>query len=372
MTPYGVMAAARTPRAERRNYTRVFARDASLCAFGMVVSGDPWLRDMAGVGLLSLAERQADNGQIPNYIDPDSGDADFWYLGCIDATLWWLAAAAFFDRHAPDALFGERLRGSIERALGWLLCQEHPGHFLLQQNEASDWADVMPRSGYVLYTNALWYHVKRVYGLARAEETKANANGLFLPASGAAPGPRRLRLLARYLRNGGAGEGRGELYASFVNFSFWGGEGDVFGNLLAVLFGLADEERAGRILRALMEAEVDRPHPVRAVCAPIRRGDPLWRPYMDRHRQNGEHRYHNGGAWPFLGGVWVAALAHAGRVREAEEALDRLAKMNGVGRWGFREWFHGVTGEPQGMPGQSWNAAMFLLARHSLEGRVFP
>ena len=48
---------------------------------------------------------------------------------------------------------------SIERAIHWLLAQEHQRFFLLQQNEASDWADIMPRSGYVLYTNgSCGYH----------------------------------------------------------------------------------------------------------------------------------------------------------------------------------------------------------------------
>jgi hypothetical protein len=30
-----------------------------------------------------------------------------------------------------------------------------------------------------------------------------------------------------------------------------------------------------------------------------------------------------------------------------------------------------LTGEPMGMPGQSWNAAAFLLAQHSLDDRIF-
>ena len=45
---------------------------------------------------------------------------------------------------------------------------EHQRFFLLQQNEATDWADIMPRSGFVLYSNALWYLVKRLYALPKA------------------------------------------------------------------------------------------------------------------------------------------------------------------------------------------------------------
>jgi len=42
-----------------------------------------------------------------------------------------------------------------------------------------------------------------------------------------------------------------------------------------------------------------------------------------------------------------------------------------VNGWAFHEWFHGRTGEPRGMPGQSWNAAAYILAERSLERSLF-
>jgi glycogen debranching enzyme len=367
MTPRGILAAARNPVSEKRNYARIFCRDASICALGMIVSGDPGLAEMAEAGLRTLAKHQADNGQLPNFVDPDTGETDFWYVGCIDATLWWLVAVDFCDFHRPGSGLGEELRGPIERALQWLRCQEHPEHFLLQQNEASDWADIMPRSGYVLGTNVLWHHVKQRYSLPRGRETREYGNRLFLPDADGRPFPRRLHRLTRFPGNGTRDSETMDLYASFVNLSLYGREGDVFGNLLALLYGFADPERSHRILAALLREGVDVPYPVRAVCDPIRRGDPLWRPYMNRHRLNTAFRYHNGGAWPFLGGFWAAALARMGRMEEARSALEKLARMNEVNGWAFQEWFHGRTGTPGGMTGQSWNAAMFLFAKHALD-----
>lgn len=371
LTSRGILAATRNPVSEKRNYARIFCRDASICALGMIVSEDPVLEEGAGIGLLSLARHQADSGQLPNFIDPDTGETDFWYVGCIDATLWWLVAVDCCDSHPLGSGLREALRGSIERALRWLRCQEHPEHFLLQQNEASDWADIMPRSGYVLGTNVLWHQVKQRYSLPRAAETREYGNSLFFPGSNGIFMPPRLRQLSRYMRNGAGYPKEQELYASFVNFSFHGREGDVFGNLLAVLFGFADRERSHRILSRLSREEVDVPFPVRAVCDPIRKGDPLWRPYMNRHRLNTAFRYHNGGAWPFLGGFWAAALAGMGRKEEALAALTKVAHMNELDGWAFREWFHGTKGAPGGMTGQSWNAAMFLFARHALEAGPF-
>jgi hypothetical protein len=364
----GLAAAAPVGRARVRGYARIFARDAGLSALAMALSGQEDLIETARASLGSLARGQAANGQIPTSVDPESGDSDFWYVGCIDASLWWLIAVDFLKRHPSSAIDGET-EARVGAALAWLRCQEHPRLQLLQQNEASDWADVMPRSGFVLYTNALWYHVKRLYKLDGARETRRNFNDLFYPFSGEIPDYGRLRLLTHYVRSDAVED---SLYLSFVNLSFSGGEGDVFGNLLAVLFGLADEGRGSRILRALRRSGVHRPYPMRAVVSPIEKDEGLWRRYMSRHRQNLVHQYHNGGIWPMLGAFWVMSLAHLGHLREAREELELLARANALGDWEFNEWLDGRTGEPSGMKGQSWNAAAFLLAHRSLGQRLFP
>jgi hypothetical protein len=361
LTPAGILAASPGDKARRRGYTAIFGRDAAICAIGMALSGDPVLERAAAAGLETLGGHQAPNGQIPKFVEQGAREADFWYLGCIDSTLWWLLALDFLERRSPPA--GKRRTRRVELALQWLLAQEHQRFFLLQQNEASDWADIMPRSGFVLYSNALWYAVKRRYGLDRAAETRDNFNGLFHPFSAALPRYRRARLLNEYVLRQARNR---DLYLSFVNFSFFGEEGDVFGNLLALLCGLADARASRRTLDALQRARVSRLYPVRAVTHPIRRRSALWRPYMARHRQNEVWQYHNGGIWPMVGGFWVAALAASGRLPQARLELANLARACAVRNWAFTEWLHGTKATPRGMPGQSWNAAAFLMAEHAI------
>jgi glycogen debranching enzyme len=367
LSPGGILAATPGKRADLRGYTAIFGRDAAVCALGMALSGDKLLAKSAVTGLHTLARHQAPNGQIPKFVDLQRREADFWYLGCIDSTLWWLIALAFLDSRAA-ARAGQvglrrRYARRIQLALQWLLAQEHQRFFLLQQNEASDWADIMPRSGFVLYTNALWYFVKRLYGLEHAKRTRASFNGLFHPFSAALAEYRRARLLNDYVLR--AARDR-DLYLSFVNFSFFGEEGDVFGNVLAILLGLADGRGAKRTLDALTRARVHDPYPVRAVTRPIKRASVLWRPYMARHRQNLVWQYHNGGIWPMVGGFWVAALVASGRKQQAREELMKLARACAVQNWAFTEWLHGKTLAPRGMPGQSWNAAAYLMAEHAV------
>ncbi len=364
--PGGILAATPGSRADKRGYTAIFGRDAAICAIGMALTGDQSLRQAAPAGLHTLAKHQAPNGQIPKFVDLQRQEADFWYLGCIDSTLWWLIALAFLDRRRCPGGLRKRYAARLRKAIQWLLAQEHQRFFLLQQNEASDWADIMPRSGFVLYTNALWYFVKRLYRIPKAKETRVNFNGLFHPFSAGIAEYRRARLLNDYVMQGGHHR---DLYLSFVNFSFFGEEGDVFGNVLAVLLGLTDTSAATRTLDALTAANIDDPYPVRVVTRPIKQNHSLWRPYMARHEQNFVWQYHNGGVWPMVGGFWITALAAAGRMEQAKQELVKLARACSLRRWSFTEWLHGKTLTPRGMPGQSWNAAAFLMAEYAVAHR---
>ena len=361
--PHGILAASPSEAAVARRYTRIFGRDAAVCVLAMCGSGDEVLERGAVASVDALAAQQAANGQIPKYVDPEGRDADFWYLGCIDATLWWLIAVDHLRR--AGRVDAARWREGVDRAIAWLLAQEHQRLRLLQQNEASDWADIMPRSGYVLYTNALWHEVKRRFALADAEATKHHFNHLFNPYQRDLPEYHRARLLQHYARRGRRDPG---LYLSFVNLAVAGNEGDVFGNLLAILCGLASESMGHRIVKTIMAAHASRPYPIRVVLHPLSRQHELWRPYMTRHQQNHMHQYHNGGIWPFVGGFWVLALARLGLHDLARRQLADLAQANAAHGWRFTEWFHGRTLAPMGMAGQSWNAATFLLARRALDG----
>src|SRR6266540_5037962 len=68
LSPRGILAATPGARARARGYTAVFGRDAAVCAMGMALSGDPLLEREAASGLVTLANHQAANGQIPKFV----------------------------------------------------------------------------------------------------------------------------------------------------------------------------------------------------------------------------------------------------------------------------------------------------------------
>lgn len=361
---HGVSAATRSKKAEGRNYASIFGRDAAICSLGMLISGEHDLITSAKRSLFTLAKHQALNGQIPKFVNPEKEEIDFWYSGCIDATLWWLIAVDFYERYIPGSNIKKRMEKKIDLALYWLRCQEHQTLHLLQQNEASDWADIMPRSGFVLYSNALWYYVKKLYELPDMKKTRQYFRYIFSPFDKPDHDNRRAHILAHYIKKK---EQPNVFYLSFVNLSFWGPEIDVYGNVLSMIFGLSPKKRALKRVNELISLKANEPFPVKSVVSPIRQNSPLWRTYMERYEQNFPYQYHNGGIWPYISGFWIMLLHKLGKNKLAQKELEKYAEVNRIHKWEFNEWFHGKTGKPMGMAGQSWNAAMFLLAYHCLK-----
>jgi GH15 family glucan-1,4-alpha-glucosidase len=150
---------------------------------------------------------------------------------------------------------------------------------------------------------------------------------------------------------------------------------DTLGNLLTIVYGLADKERAKGILDYIREYGVNSPYPVKACYPAIYPGDPDWQPYYLNREYCKPHSAHNGGIWPFIGGFYVAALATAGLKDEAERQLENLAKANRLsrtgGEWGFNELIHGESGQPIGAEQQAWSAAMYVVAYNAVKNGSF-
>jgi glycogen debranching enzyme len=366
---FGILASAPSKAAKERNYLSVFGRDASICSMGMAVSGDKTLKISARRSLESLAKYQADNGQIAFWVKPEKKQSDFYYLGCIDSTLWWLIALKFYDKNTGENL-SKKFAKQIKLAINWLACQEHPKFYLLQQNEASDWADLMPRSGFVLYSNTLWYWVKSLYKLKNTKQTKEYFNYIFdankkLSAKIIKENS-HLKTLKSFIKP----DKHNPSYLSFVNYAQAGYEVDVFGNILACLVGLADEKKSKQIIKYFVDQKANQPWPIKTVLKPIKQTDKLWREYMNRHNTiNRPQQYHNGAIWPFIGGFWTMLLSISDE-ELARIELARLAELNKKGDWEFREWFNGQSGRGAGMPRQSWNAAMYILAYNTSTSSV--
>jgi hypothetical protein len=337
-----------------------------ICALGASVSKDDRIRGAICRSLRTLASAQTPLGAIPNNIDPETGRANF--RAYADGGLWYAVAGLLWDHD----------RASVDHALSWYRFQDVDQSGLISIQESSDWQDLFCTRGKGLYVNCLHVLALRLAGdHEHAERAAAEINRWFWydgdedlfrhvahsfstdSVEGDSLGRERWIPRKRVLADA-------SYYLSYLSFREVGEWFDSFGNLLAILAGVADETRTRTILEFIEQHHLNR-YPIQAIFPPIHPGDSDWRDYYGELNDPGY--YHNGGVWPFLGGFYVAALVKAGEQERAAAALERLGDLNRAGE--FNEWHDGVTGEPKGVRDQAWSAAMYLYAEACVAaGRV--
>lgn len=366
-TEFGLMAASASEEAESQMYTNIFARDAAISSMGMIASRNKELIEISKRGILSLAEHQTNLGQIPSSININKDEDSFYYLGSIDSTLWWLIAVDFYDKYSGDSFLKEKLDNKIKKALNWLFYQDTNNDGLLEQGEASDWADYMPNNGIVLYTNVLWYRVLHLYGYEDERILALDGlNNLFLPHEANLKDSIYLRKevhRTKTLEQLISETDSLPYYLHYISYRYSSDRCDVFGNALAILFNVADNKRANKIIRYIVDKKANKKYPIKILFPEIGKRDIDYREYLDEEGGlNKTNNYHNGGIWPFIGSFWIMALLKAGQNDLAKKELLRLAQLNKKNNWEFNEWFNSKNYKALGMRGQSWNAAMYILS----------
>ena len=326
-------------------YNAVYARDALIASLGGLVSGEErfvrqWVKTM-----YTLMDRQSRTGQIPNCVDMFvPSRTRLVAFGAADASLWFVLSLAYAERLiGPHPEFHQ----AAARAMFWLKYQDAHEEGLIEQQESTDWGDIFPNRGHVLYTNALYFAALGLNGHIRRAHLARESINCYLWSDELG-----------YFRPWSWKQEHGDWF-------------DTTANSFAVAFGLADEEQTKSILDYVVEHDLENPYPVRVTHPPIKPGDKDWREYfVTEHELNLPDQYHNGGIWPWVSGLYVAALVRGGRMDAARNALYRLALANKQGRereWEFNEWLHGVTGEPKGSPDQAWSAGMYMYAYYCVK-----
>jgi hypothetical protein len=157
---------------------------------------------------------------------------------------------------------------------------------------------------------------------------------------------------------------------------------DLLGNSIAILSGIASLSRAGKIISWIeKECSEMRQKGELAVDLPpnffpfIKPEDSDWHVRYAVYNKPGE--YHNGGIWPFVCGLYIAALVAVKRYKLAEKKLVTLTRCIKTTRrshivFGFNEWLKAQDGKPMGQDWQSWSAALYLYAVKCVEEKRTP
>jgi glycogen debranching enzyme len=392
-------------------YQQVWARDSMIAGLGLWLCSNSEGGKIHRRSLELLRQFQSPLGKIPHNVgytdvnDPAlvalggrlSSDgaktlvADTTHAGAVDGTLLYILGQYYEYVWSRDTDFLRGVWASLEQALLWLRYQDSNECGLLEVHEAMDWADLFSNHYNVLFDNVLYYGVWKAMGFMAealdlpsahyaetAEDVRSKINTLLWVGPEA---PKDWDWIRRERQEWLYPLRRVETelvvrphYLPYMAFRDYGDRFDTFGNLLAILFGVADPTQADLILNYIHGCGINEPFPVQAVYPVIQTSDRDWREFFRVRNLNQPHHYHNGGAWSFIGGFYVAALVQAGRIEEAQTQLDKLTEMNRMGvraEWEFNEWFHGTSGRPMGYAGQTWSAAMYLYAQDAVEqGRV--
>ncbi|HYQ02185.1 MAG TPA: glycoside hydrolase 100 family protein [Polyangiaceae bacterium] len=351
------------PRTAGFGYPEPYTRDLMISLPGFLLTGKPELCQQMRKTLEALARNQTPRGHIPSLAhDPDN-------LGASDTTPLFLFGLGAFRRAMGEPQF---LEAAAQKAITWMRYQSPNDRVMVAQLPTTDWRDEHWVYGYGLYVNCLVHAYQRMYGLA--EEAAALEFAMNRVES---TGP----TLAGNVQIGLTVPGSAH-YATGSFKIFHDNRCDLLGNSLAILTGIADRERAARLIEyvetncdTLREEGELTGHLPPCFFPYMRPGDEDWRPRYEIYNRPGE--YHNGGVWPFVCGFYIAACVSAGRQELARQKLEALADLvkpwhEDECEWGFNEQVRAQSGKPIGRDWQTWSAAMFLYAHECVTTGTTP
>lgn len=377
-----------TPRglkASHAYYNQVWARDSFVSFLGANMIGDEDLHRCARETINIFAKTRSELGQIANFYDPGSGQADFGFSGSTDSSSWFIIGLAnLFKATGDRSLLMEPLEAALD-AYKWLRYQDANNSWLIDSPQGADWMDAaIQRTGKTLYNNILFILASRCIDLLCSAASRSlgppyrldypallqRFTDVFLPSD---ESQRRVRSfwprLAEQQRSQKPMGLSQEYFLHYVSFARIDTHFDTLSNLICLLAGPCELKTSLSIVATIRARGLTEPFPVRVLDPPYRQGqagfDARFNETLPVQHRSEPFAYHNGAAWPFVGGFYVCALNRLG-IDAASSELERLAMANGMCRndesVGFNEWLHGKTGEPLGQFGQSWSAGMYLAA----------
>lgn len=375
---------------QRHNYKRIWGRDGAITTLAALLSGRQDLIQCGRKTLLTLAQHQGPHGEIPSNVDPVSGRVSYGgTVGRVDSNLWFLISCGEYWRRSKDDDFLDLIRHPLERVVFLLGAWEFNNRGLIYVPATGDWADEYIHNGYILYDQLLYHEALRaVAGIRKhidasrdhfLEEKICRLSQLiktnyWLSKNGELPDNAYHEVIYKKLQ-GAACHCEDKHWLPFFTPLGYGYRFDSFANVLASLFGLADNEQR-RIVDAYIDAIVPEAIDLLPAFYPVI--NPKDEDWQDLHMtfsytfKNKPHEFQNGGLWPLITGLYAADLARRGDTERAERFLHGTCQANGMtnaqGDWLFPEYIHGTRHEAGGTMFQAWNAAAYIIGHQALHG----
>lgn len=354
---------ANLPRTAGWGYPEPYTRDLLISVLGIATTGNVELMNSVRNVLLTLANNQSKNGQIPSLVNDKNN------RGSSDTTPLFLMAVGVFRNILADPNF---LEEAVNKALVWMEYQCPTNHYLIAQQPTSDWRDEQWVPGYGLFVNTLTYSAFKLLGKKSRAKNLGDAIGQYTYASDK----------SRTSIHEGLAIKNKPYYALWSYKVYSSERFDLLGNSLAILSSLTSTSKA-KIMVEWIENECLRMQKNKDLAvnlAPnffpfIQPEDADWIPRYSEFNKPGD--YHNGGIWPFISGLHIAALVAAKEFDLAEKKLLALTSLVKKGsnkelEFGFNEWYKAQTGKPMGQDWQTWSASNYLYATACVQEKRTP
>ncbi len=344
-----------------------------------------WIRDLATIipaakfydsrealvsGLEEILSFQKSDGGLPDWID-SRGISDKNTTETDQEASMILGAEQAVQIVGPEWL-GKKLGGRtildrLDSALAFVLEKRFDAERgLIKGAHTADWGDVgledADSSAIYVDSETHWtgdiYDQSMFYGAARALAGFWRVEGRPERAGFWTGRAEAVRTAAdRLLWQENRGFYRIHIHMDSLRHAF--DEDDMFalgGNTEAILSGLADEAKAARIIRTVLDRKASFRMPtIAAVLLPPYPRGTFKHPMVDD-----PYEYQNGGLWDWFAGKLIRAMFDRGFSNQARTALLEIAKKNLAAR-GLHEW-NAPDGSGQGSAAFSGSAGSLALA----------
>lgn len=207
-----------------------------------------------------------------------------------------------YYKKTGDKIFLSKNLDLLKKIMDWNFLNDKDDDLLIEEEGLSNWADSVRKKGKVLYTNVCHCHaLKCMYELSKTktyldkyEKVKKKINELFWS---------------------------GEHYIDWIDEKKQYNYFSTDGNILAVLWDIADKEKSNHIEEASHVFEV---HDVPSECVHPR--------YPKKHislplKLIGLGDYHNGLSWMWLGCISAVAKKKVRREKDAKELIKKIEQI---------------------------------------------
>ena len=359
--------------AGHRNFREPWARDLSFALFGLMEIGEA---EAARESLEVFLHFQKPSGQFPikcystgiidRYLHSLFGrhqPTHFplrpkYYSGhhtiSLDGNALLVIACFNYASYSGDLDFVRTHWESLKQAVTWLEEQALGGSSLLYQEAYSDWADSLARTGHVLYTNVIYWKV-----LSEMADFSVKIGS----TDDIGPWKEKASQTKDAIN--------AELWNPDLGYFITSQEFDNLssaGNLLAIAWGLATKKQTESIFDALNHFDMAELVPTKVMQGIVPQN------YIAiENRLAGIPEYHTQAAWLWLGAWHAISLAHAGKIVDAEEILERILLI--VNRDKIVYEVYGVDGNYLNTRWYTaeapltWSAGMIIYAYHYLAQR---